>query len=223
MLIAKVIEAQLPPIADPALVRLAVAGNPDAFSEIYLRYVKRITALVGRMLRRSSECEEVTQEVFLQIHLSLPRFEGRSSFYTWVFRLATNVVLHHIRAAARRRLVSPLDGALEARLASPAWLAGTSPERDAAFNALLKETTRVIDQLLPSLRDVMILGPLNGHTPKEMAAILGVNTDVIKSRLHRARVSVRQGMWRNEPRIIPLIGIHAPIPSVLAAVPTPLL
>lgn len=199
---------------------LAVAGDPGAFNELYLRYVKRITSLVGRVLRQSSECEEVTQEVFLQVYLSLPRFEGRSSFYTWIFRVATNVAMHHLRGSIRRYRVEPLDDLMEARLVRPAWLSGSSPERDAEYNALLVETARVVDQLIPNLRDVIILGPVQGHTSKEVASLMGVSTEVIKSRLHRARTIVKDSMWRSEPRAVP--HIVAPLPPSLV-VPRPYL
>jgi RNA polymerase sigma-70 factor (ECF subfamily) len=205
VLAAKLIEKHLPPVADPDLVMNAVAGDPKAFTELYLRYVKRISSLVGRMLRGSSEREDVTQEVFLQVHLSLPRFEGRSSFYTWIFRLAKNVTLHHLRASRHHYLLTRLDDAMEARLTRPSWVAGTSPERDADFNALFVETTRVIDQLIPNLREVMILGPVQGRTCEQIAGLLQVKTEVIKSRLHRARASARDAMWRADQRGTPHI------------------
>jgi len=211
------IENYLSPIADPELVIRAVAGDPRAFTVLYLRYVKRISRLVGRVLRGSSEWEDVTQEVFLQVHLSLPRFESRSSFYTWIFRVASNVALCHLRASVRRRRVVTLDEAMEARLVRSPWLAGSSPERDANFNALLAETTRVIDQLVPNLRAVMLMGPVQGRTCEEIAGILGVKTEVVKSRLHRARAKARDSMWRVERRDIPVV--EAPIPPLIVVQP----
>ena len=213
MLVARLIEKQLPPVAEPELVIQALAGDLQAFSDLYLRYVKRILRLVGRMLPNPSESEEVTQEVFLQVYLSLPRFEGRSSFCTWIHRVAKNVTLHHLRASSRRYRIAPLSEALEARLVRPSWLAGTNPERDAEFNALLAETTRVVGQLIPNLREVMILGPIGGGTCEEVASTLGVTTEVIKSRLHRARVSARDAMWRVDSRGVP--HVEAAIPRLI--------
>ena len=211
MLVAKLIEKHVPLETDPELVLRALAGEPTAFSTLYLRYVKRILSLVGHMLPNQSEAEEVTQEVFFQVYLSLPRFEGRSSFYTWIFRVAKNVALHHLRASRRRYKVGPLSPAVEAGLLSKSCLPTTSPERDAHYNELLAETTRVIDQLIPSLREVMVLGPVNGGTCEEVAGFLGVTTEVVKSRLHRARAGTRDKMWRLERRGLP--PVLAPIPG----------
>lgn len=212
MLIAKLIERHLPPEADADLVIRALACDASAFNLLYLRYLRRISSLVGRMLPIASESEEVTQEVFLQVYLSLPRFEGRSSFYTWIYRVARNVALHHIRASSRRYRIAPLTEALEATLVRDASLATTNPERDAEYNALVAETNRVIDELIPSLREVMVLGPVNGGSCEEVAGLLGVRTEVIKSRLHRARVSAKDAMWRVERRGAPAVLAPIPVP-----------
>lgn len=218
VLAIKVLENRVVFVTDPELVICAVAGDPRAFTELYVRYVKRITSLAGRMLHHGSECDEVIQEIFLQVHLSLPRFEARSSFYTWIYRLAKNVVLHHIRGAGRRHRVAQLDDVLAARLVRPAWLTGANPEQDAVYNALLAETTRVIAQLAPKLREVMVLGPVEGGTCQELASELGVTTEIVKSRLHRARTSVKDAMWRVERRGAPLIAVLAP---PVIAIPIP--
>jgi RNA polymerase sigma-70 factor (ECF subfamily) len=212
MLVAKLIARHLPPEADADLVIRALACDPGAFDLLYLRYLRRISSMVGRMLPNASESEEVTQEVFLQVYLSLPRFEGRSSFYTWIYRVARNVALHHIRASSRRYRIAPLSEALEATLVRDASLATTNPERDAEYNALLAETNRVIEELIPSLREVMVLGPVNGGSCEEVADFLGVRTEVVKSRLHRARVSAKEAMWRVERRGVPVVLAPIPIP-----------
>ena len=212
MLVAKLIEKHLPPETDLDLVLRTVAGEASAFETLYLRYVKRILSLVGHMLPNPSESEEVTQEVFLQVYLGLPRFEGRSSFYTWIFRVAKNVTMQHIRAATRRYKVGALSVAMEAGLVRDSWLAATNPVEDAEYNALFTETTRVIDELIPSLREIMVLGPVNGGSCEEVAGFLGVSPAVIKSRLHRARASTRDAMWRVERRGTPAVVAPSPGP-----------
>ena len=205
MFIAKLLARQLPPPGDPELVARSLAGDRGAFTELYLRYVKRISSLVGHMLPNSSETEEVTQEVFLQLHLSLAGFENRSSFYTWIYRLARNVTLHHLRASKRRYRTGSLTGVREAVLVRPSWLSATNPEGDAIYNELLIETSRVIDELIPSLREVMVLGPIQGGSCADVARALGVKAAVFKSRLHRARASAKDAMWRVVHRGVPLI------------------
>lgn len=211
MLVAKFIEKHLSPEADADLIVRALEGDTAAFNTLYMRYVKRITSLVGRMLPNPSESEEVTQEVFLQVYLSLPRFEQRSSFYTWIYRVAKHVTMHHLRAARRRYMHGPISAAVESTMTRGSWLATADPSQDAEYNALLAETNRVINDLAPTLHEVMVLGPVNGGSCEEVAGFLGVTPGVIKSRLHRARASARDAMWRVERRGVPTI--LAPIPS----------
>jgi RNA polymerase sigma-70 factor (ECF subfamily) len=203
------IENGLPPPDESEMIQSAASGDPRSFARLYLRYVKRVSSLVGKMLHHTSECEDVIQDVFLQVHLSLPRFEGRSSFYSWIYRLAANVALHHIRKSVRPGRSGSMGLELTARLPRPSWLMGSNPEVDAELNELLAEITRVVDQLAPKLRDAMILGPIQGRNNQELAGILGITPDIVKARLCRARQTVRTSLrLRNSPGFSPL-----PVPA----------
>ena len=184
-----------PPLVEMDLVHAAAQGDRDAFTMLHSRYIERVTHLVMRNPGSRSESEEVIQEVFLQVYRSLPRFEGRSTFHSWIHRVAVNVGLQHVRRSLRRHRVIQLSPTREAMLSRPPWLAGTDPEQDAEYNELVQETSRVINDLPPNQRDAMILGPVQGRSCKEVASILGVRSEVVKARLHRARVRVRDSMW----------------------------
>src|SRR6266849_1992216 len=81
--------------ADADRVSRALNGDRPAFEELYAKYLRKVYNLVFRLVGTAQEAEEVTQEAFYQIYKTLPRFQGRSSFYTWIFRIATNVALQH--------------------------------------------------------------------------------------------------------------------------------
>ena len=88
---------------EPDVVTRAVNGDRPAFEELYHKYVRKVFNLVYRMVGSAQEAEEVTQEVFYQAYKNLSGFQGRSKFYTWIFRIATNVSLQHVKRQVRAR------------------------------------------------------------------------------------------------------------------------
>lgn len=177
---------------DVKLIRLTLAGDRVAFEVLYRRYIRRIYGLVFRMLGAASEAEEVTQEVFYQVYRALPGFQGKSQFYTWIYRIATNVALQHVKRTARRRQRETGFGE-EVEAVTPLGYAGAgSPEKAAESRDFYAALERSVNALPPNQRLVMILGPIQGHSYDQMATILGTTEEVIKGRLHRARENVRE-------------------------------
>jgi RNA polymerase sigma-70 factor (ECF subfamily) len=176
---------------DLKLIRLTLGGDRSAFEVLYRRYMKKIYGLVFRMVGTSQEAEEVTQEVFYQVYKALPNFQGKSQFYTWIYRIATNVALQHVKKAVRKKRETSFEEALETT--TPHGFAGAgSPERVAESRDFYSALERAINSLPPNQRLVMILGPIQGHSYDQMAHILGTSEEVIKGRLHRARENIRE-------------------------------
>lgn len=176
---------------DLNLVRLIVAGDRTAFEVLYRRYVKKIYNLVFRMVGADA-AEEVTQEVFYQAYKGLQNFQGKSQFYTWIYRVATNIALQHVKKASRRRRETSFEENKGPEFTCPTGFAGAGdPEKVATSRDFYAQLENTINALPPNQRVVMILGPIQGHTYEQMAAILGTNEEVIKGRLHRARENVR--------------------------------
>lgn len=178
-----------PEFPELELVGRAQAGDRGAFETLYQKHLRRIYNLVYRLVGRD-DAEEVTQEVFYQVYRTLGSFENRSSFYTWVYRIATNVSLQHAKKQARHRRESPIDDIPEGSVAATSHRAG--PEREAEQRALYRELERALERLPPNQRTVLVLGPIQGHNYEQMAQILGTNEEVVKGRLHRARENLRQ-------------------------------
>lgn len=179
------------PDQEPDVVSRAVNGDRPAFEELYHKYVRKVFNLVYRMVGSAQEAEEVTQEVFYQAYRALPSFQGRSQFYTWIFRIGTNIALQHVKKAVRKRKETPFEEVLDTQL-PPSNIAGGSPEKVAESRAFYEALEKSINTLPPNQRVVMILGPIQGHTYEQMANILGTNEEVIKGRLHRARENIRE-------------------------------
>lgn len=184
---------------DDELVQRALAGDRPAFEELYRKTVRRVFNLVLRLVGTVQEAEEITQEVYCQVYRNLLRFEGRSSFYTWVFRIATNVSLQYVKWRARRSRDTPLMFIPESQLPTRGSLREHDPEREAERRALYRQLGSALGRLPAAQRLVLVLGPIQGHSYEEMSRILGISTNVIKGRLHRARENLRE-----------LLGPHAP-------------
>jgi RNA polymerase sigma-70 factor (ECF subfamily) len=179
------------PSPDDELVQRALGGDRPAFEELYRKTVRRVFNLVLRLVGTVQEAEEITQEVFTQVYRNLGRFEGRSSFYTWVFRIATNVSLQYVKWRARRAKDTPLMFIPESQLPRRGSLREHDPEQEAERRALYRKISEALTKLPPGQRVVLVLGPIQGHSYEEMSKILGISTNVIKGRLHRARENLR--------------------------------
>jgi RNA polymerase sigma-70 factor (ECF subfamily) len=180
------------PDQEADLVERATQGDRAAFETLYRSYARKVYSLVFRLVGSAQEAEEVTQEAFYQAYRNLGGFEARSKFYTWMFRIATNVSLQHLKRQARRRRESALDDVPESALAPRR----PGPEAEAECRALYRELDDAVKRLPPNQRAVLVLGPIQGHTYEQMAHILGTHEDVIKGRLHRARENLRNILKR---------------------------
>ncbi len=174
---------------DFELIERSVNGDPAGFEELYKRYVKRIHGLACRMVGSGHSAEEVTQEIFLQAYKNLDRFKKESSFYTWLYRVASNTCLQFLRKKSRNKETVPYEELAEVQLPG---MPGPDPLAQVARRELARKLEESLKKLPESQRLVLILGPIDGHSYEEMAEILGVTIPVVKSRLHRARENIRR-------------------------------
>jgi RNA polymerase sigma-70 factor, ECF subfamily len=175
---------------DVLLVQRVVGGDRGAFEELYKKYVKKIFNLLYRMTGTAEEAEEITQEVFYQVYKVLPNFQGRSQFYTWIYRIATNVGLQHLKKRIRTKREVAFDDLQDVDYTASSAPSG-DPHKESERRSFYGALHESINQLPVNQRMVMILGPIQGHSYQEMAEIMGTSEEVIKGRLHRARENIR--------------------------------
>ncbi|MFO0751627.1 MAG: RNA polymerase sigma factor [Myxococcota bacterium] len=153
------------------------------FDAIYRDHRQTLLAVVRSVLGPSDELEDVLQLVFIEVHRALPRFEGRSRLSTWLYRIAVNVAIQHLRRQRRRRwLVLGAPAAEEAR-ATPI-VDGRERVEDRQVLRLVQEA---VGQLSEKKRVVWQLHELQGLEPQEIADILDVPMNTVRSRLLAAR------------------------------------
>lgn len=170
---------------EPALVQRASGGDTRAFERLYRHHVGSVYGLCLRMTRDPAGAEDCAQEAFLNAWKALKRFETRSSFGTWLHRIAVNVVLSRRRKVAARAELSPLPvDPDEDPVAAPGeWTLDTPVE--------VRDIEAAVAGLPEGARDTLILCGIYGYSHPEAAQMLGVAEGTCKAQLHRARALLR--------------------------------
>jgi len=177
------------------LIEKSKKGDFEAFEELVDRYEKQVYNTGYNMLRNAQDAEEVLQETFLKVFDKLYQFEGKSSFSTWLYRIATNEALMLLRKRKPVTLVSleePLGDDYRQQIRRDLVDWSTSPQD----LYLKKEFQEKIDYILLTLpenyRAVFVLRDIQGLSAKEVSEILGITIATVKARLHRARIYARE-------------------------------
>jgi len=183
------------PVDDRELVESARKGDRDAFRTLFERYHRRAYALAFGVLRHQDDALDVVQDAFIKAHKYLDKFEGNSSFYTWLYRIVMNLAIDHLRKHRRIRPVELDEQHLDETTAGDELLPkmlGGNPGR-----ALLdKEIRARIDQALGELsenhRAVLVMRELEGMSYEEMAQAMNCSKGTIMSRLFHARKNMQK-------------------------------
>jgi RNA polymerase sigma-70 factor, ECF subfamily len=174
-----------------ALVAAAKAGDPRAFDALVARYRKRIFALALHITGSASEADDIAQDVFLKAYRALAEFEGRSQFFTWLYRMAVNRSLNVRRDRARRGEDTAGDPRLELAIAVDA---GSDPARVAELRQRYARLLRALDGLPLDMRTTVILVSLQGLAYGEVAVVQKVSEGTIAWRMHEARRRLHEAM-----------------------------
>jgi RNA polymerase sigma-70 factor, ECF subfamily len=171
------------------------ADAPPTVEEVFRHHAPRIYNLARRMLGNDADAEDVTQDVLLQVVRKLGTFRGESALTTWLHRVTVNAALAHRRKRASRedrRVHDPLDSFLEDGSHGVPVRKWSIPPDQAALD---RETHTVIEKAITQLpeiyRDVYVLADVEGLANSEIAALLELSVAAVKSRLHRARLLMR--------------------------------
>ncbi|MGH8216952.1 MAG: RNA polymerase sigma factor [Steroidobacteraceae bacterium] len=166
---------------EAGLVQRARGGDVRAFERLYRDHIGRVYGLCLRLMRDPAAAEDCAQEAFFNAWRALGRFETRSSFGTWLHRIAVNVVLtRRRRSSEQNELPTP---ALEEGESGGEWTLDTPVE--------VREIEAAIGGLPDGARDVLVLCGLYGYSHGEAGQMLGVAEGTCKAQLHRARALLR--------------------------------
>jgi len=188
-------------VPDVELVRLAQNGDGAAFAELVSRHQRQLYRLALRMTGSEADAQEVLQEAFLNAYQKLPNFRGEAQFSSWLYRIAANSALMRLRR--KRRAPDALaDQPLELQgprfsaegFLDPPPLSDWSQRADEKM--MDRELGTAIDQAVGSLPDdyrtVFLLKDVDGLSNEEITSALDLTVPAVKSRLHRARLALRE-------------------------------
>lgn len=176
-------------LTDKDLVHAYQAGDRAAYDEMYARYSPKVMAICSRMLGRSPEAEEATQETFLKAYQALPRFNGQYQLGAWLTRIASNVCLDQIRVRGRtvRSVALPPEEVLGSQDGPEEWLAGGDGRVD-----------ETIAEIQPLHAKALKLRAVHELSHREMATQLAMSPEQVKALLHRARASFKRAWEKAE-------------------------
>ena len=176
------------------LIRRAQQGDNGAFEELLLLHQKKVYNLCLRMSANTDDALDLSQEAFIRAWRSLGQYQFEASFSTWLFRLTSNICIDFLRRKKRRQetsLTESYDDSDEgAELSVPDMQ--PSPEQQAMTNETKIELARAMERLSPEHREILQLRVIEDLQYEQIADILGVRVGTVKSRLARARLSLRK-------------------------------
>jgi RNA polymerase sigma-70 factor, ECF subfamily len=182
----------------PEVVKRALAGENSAWEELLTGYSRKIYNLCYRFTGRTTEAEDLTQEVFIKVFQTLRTYDAaQGAFSTWLNRLARNHLVDHYRRTRKDRLTSSIDedaGQIEERpsqLESPTARVESRERRELLQAAL--------DRLSPDMREAVILRDLQDLEYEEISQVLEVPVGTVKSRINRGRLELARVLKRMEP------------------------
>ena len=174
---------------DARLVKETLAGNQLSFQLLVERYQDRLFALTRHYTRNLVEIEDIVQEAFLKAYRRLDSFDHRSSFYTWIYRIATNTVLDVLKRKGR----SPVQAVEDPELVKDAKpVQGVAPDAGLEREEVARITHEVLDHLPEIFRTVLIMREFDQMAYQEIADVLAISIGTVESRLFRARARFKE-------------------------------
>jgi len=179
---------------DKRLILRAQAGDTAAFRLLVERHQRRVFVIALGLVRDEQDAREIAQEAFLRVHKGLPEFHGGSSFFTWLYRIVTNLSIDLMRKPSRRE--AELHFALEADDGeSPVLPASDADPYDVVRRGQLSlRISAALEQLPPYHRGVILMREVEGMSYEEMAEAMQVSKGTIMSRLFHARKKLQRAL-----------------------------
>lgn len=188
-------------MATDHIVERAIAGDSDAFRQLYRQHRGDVARLVFRMLGNPRDVDDVVQDVFLQVYRTLRDFRGEAKFSTWLHRLTVNVVLMHRRSARSRPVYT--DPPPDDISADPS----AGPDEEAARRQRMGAFARILERISDKKRTVYVLHDLESIPPSEIAQILEIPVLTVRTRLFYARKEIAE-LMSTEPALAGLVELQ---------------
>jgi RNA polymerase sigma-70 factor (ECF subfamily) len=172
---------------DAELVGLAQGGHQHAFEALVVKYQRRIARHVARYVRRAVDVEDIVQDTFIRAYRGLASFRGQSTFYSWLYRIATNAALNSAKREPMPVGIMEDDADERAFAFEPGNSDAENPERTLMASQIADAVQRALARLKPELAEPLMLYEVEGKTYPQIADMLGVPIGTVRTRIFRAR------------------------------------
>ena len=174
---------------DWAIVQRVQAGNVGAFDQLVQKYREHIFSVVYNMTSNREDASDLTQETFIKAFQAIGRFKGKSSFFTWIYRIAINTTMTFLKKRSRRRYISyeNINEEVSTTEIFESLTAKTRTEKGALVQELQEKLNDSLQKLSPKHRTVIVLHEIEGLGHAEIAEITKTSVGTVRSRLHYAK------------------------------------
>ncbi|KXU37158.1 RNA polymerase subunit sigma-24 [Cephaloticoccus capnophilus] len=183
--------------SDWGVVERVQSGEVEAFDELILRYRGRVYGMVYNMTSNREDAADLTQDAFIKAFQSINRFQGQSSFFTWLYRIAVNATLSHLRKHRLRTFFS-LEKVDENDRPSAEVIEALTDHSGAERGTLVKELQERLNEAMQKLsikhRTVVTLFEIDGLSHQEIAEIMNCSVGTVRSRLHYAKQQLQSDL-----------------------------
>jgi len=180
---------------DRTLVEKAQKGDRAAFGELVRKHQRKVYATALQMTGNHGEADDLAQETFLRAFQAIDRFDGRSEFSTWVYRIVVNLTINHLKR--RGKVASVDDGDPRVAGALAAGAARSDPAGEVDLRRFYGRLAAALDALPESLRATVVLVSLQGLPHRTVAEILGCSEGTVSWRVHQARKLLKESLGQD--------------------------
>ena len=175
--------------SDRVVVKRVQQGDVSAFDHLVLKYRERLFSTIYNLTSNREDAADLTQETFIKAFSSINRFKGRSSFFTWLYRIGVNSTLSHLKKNRYRRFFSfeHINEEMSATEIVEALAVKTNSDRSALISELQEKLNEALQKLSPKHRTVVVLFEIEGLSHQEISQIANCSVGTVRSRLHYAK------------------------------------
>ena len=178
---------------DWSVVQRVQAGQVGAYDQLVQKYREQIFGVIYNMTSNREDASDLTQETFIKAFRAIGRFKGKSSFFTWLYRIAMNSTMTFLKKRSRRRYISyeNIDEEASGAEIVERLTATNRSEKGALISELQEKLNEALQKLSPKHRTVVVLHEIEGLEHAEIAEITGSSVGTIRSRLHYAKLQLQ--------------------------------
>ncbi len=188
----------MPLQTEEALIQAAIQRDAEAWKFLLDQYGGKMYGMALRFLSNEKEAEDAVQEVWILVSQKLTEFRGDCKLGTWIYRITANKCLERIRSSKKQKeKTESIDGLMPEYIEDGHYKKefadwSQRPDKEADQNALKCEIEKTVNSLPEEYREVLVMRDIEGFSGEETAEMLGINEAAMKTRLHRARMAVRE-------------------------------